>query len=123
MNPNPFEAPQREQSVSNATERHRTMKSPNKPVIETLCAWGGFAGVGAELAVLFNRQLLPDGVFEFFRGGNAGGVLVGISLLAGFSALPIFIVNVISGTRSWWLLRLGFILCVWAMIIILVSMI
>lgn len=37
-----------------------------------------------ELIVFFNRQYAPTYLLEFFRGGNTGGVIVGLALILGF---------------------------------------
>jgi|TARA_B110000495_G_scaffold202041_1_gene221057 hypothetical protein len=123
MNSNSYQAPEDAQSVGTAAQQGRVRKSPSKPALELLCVTVGFVGTGTELAVLFYKHMLPDEVFEFFRGGNAGGMLVGLSLLAGLIAFPMFIVNVFSGSRSWWAARFGLILCVWVMILILSAMV
>lgn len=50
----------------------------------------------------------PTDIRELFRGGQPGGVLVGVSLLLGFIGIALFLINVIIGQRKlWWLRFLG----------------
>ena len=44
----------------------------------------GITAVCFELIVFFNRQYAPTYLLEFFRGGNTGGVIVGLALILGF---------------------------------------
>ena len=110
-----------EKPSRNATQPG-AVKSPRLSALEPVFAIVGFVGTGTFLAVILCRHILPHDVFEFFRGGNLGGVLVGISLLAGLLAFPMFIVNLILGLRSWWIARLMLILCLWGMIATVGSM-
>ena len=118
----PSEAPNGEKLSENATQRGVAKPPPRLPALEVIFAVVGFVGVGTFLAVVSGRHILPLDVFEFFRGGNSGGVLVAFSVLAGLFAFPMFIVNLILGFRSWWVARLLLILCVWGMIVTVGSM-
>ena len=118
----PSEAPKDEKPSGNVTQRGAEKLPPRLPVLEPVFAVVGFVGTGTFLAVVLSRHILPHEVFEFFRGGNSGGVLVGISLVTGLFAFPMFIVNLILGFRSWWVARLLLILCVWGMIVAVGSM-
>ncbi len=67
----------------------------------------GILAIFCELVVLFNRQSFPAYVFELFRGGNIGGILVGVAVMLGFVSVILFIVNLIVGNRSKLAMRLG----------------
>ena len=122
MNPNPFETPKHEHGTGRVTNQQIATQLPCRPIFEVLCAGVGLIGAGTMLTVVFFRNSLPESVFEFFRGGNFGGVLLGLSLLAGFIAIPMFFINLISGCRSWWAARLALVTCDWALCAIVSSM-
>ena len=44
---------------------------------------------------------------EFFRGGNPGGVVIGICVVAGFCALILQLFNLVSGRRALWGARIA----------------
>ena len=66
----------------------------------------GITAVCFELIVLFNRQYAPTYLLEFFRGGNTGGVIVGLALILGFISVVVFIINMFVGNRAKWPIRL-----------------
>ena len=43
---------------------------------------------------------------ELFRGGTIGGIVIGLLYIAGFFGIVVFSINVVTGARSNWLLRL-----------------
>ena len=49
----------------------------------------------------------PRKHFKFFRGGNIGGIIIGVAFLLGFVSVILFIVNLIVGNRAKWAIRLG----------------
>ncbi len=64
-------------------------------------------GIATSILMLFiplsGSRLLVD----FFRGGTFGGMLVGVFLLAGLLGCFFYFINVISGKRQKWALRLS----------------
>ncbi len=44
---------------------------------------------------------------EFFRGGNPGGIVIGICVIAGFCALVLQLFNLVSGRRALWGARIA----------------
>ncbi|WP_432463494.1 hypothetical protein [Agarivorans sp. QJM3NY_33] len=61
------------------------------------CLWMWF--------LIINYQNLPPTLFEFFKGGNSGGVIIGASLVFGFASIILFATNLIIGNRYKWPIR------------------
>lgn len=62
------------------------------------------------LVLILNYQSVPDEVFEWFRGGNTGGVVIGVLMAFGFISVLLLPINLIIGNRKIWLIRVA--LCV-----------
>ena len=59
------------------------------------------------LVLVFSYQNVPDEIFEWFRGGNAGGVAIGILMGFGFISVLLLPINLIIGNRKIWLIRVA----------------
>lgn len=67
----------------------------------------GVIAVILDLYIILNSQYLPSFYMELFRGGNTGGVVVGVAILLGIISMLVFIVNMLVGNRAVWTIRLG----------------
>ena len=69
-----------------------------KPIFELLCLAYALVGSVAQVYVLTQLDHIPD----ILRGGEIGGQIIGLSMLAGFVGSIAFMVNIIKKVR--WLL-------------------
>ena len=62
-----------------------------KPIFELLCLVYALVGAITQVCVLTQLDHIPD----ILRGGELGGQIIGVSLLAGFVGSITFVVNII----------------------------
>jgi hypothetical protein len=73
--------------------------------IEQALLWCGIFGLALPTSLPFYYDSIPKSILEFFRGGNTGGVIIGILSICGFSGLCLYIFNMVK-YRNCWFLRL-----------------
>jgi hypothetical protein len=83
--------------------------------IESIGFWVGIFSVLTMLSVILNYQNISPSTFDFFRGGNFEGMLVGMGMFYGFISVILFPINLAIKNRSAWFIRallmLTFLVC------------
>ena len=90
--------------------------------VELSLALFGLTGIAVYLTLLTNRSHLPPAVFESLRGGHFGALAMGISVIGGLLAFPLFLLNIAIGLRSQWVLRSIVLFVFLVLVVILGSM-
>ena len=73
--------------------------------IESLGLLSGILGCLWMFVLVTNSQSFTPELVEYFRGGNIGGLIIGVLIGAGFVSVIIFAVNIIIGSRVKWVER------------------
>ena len=92
------------------------------PLEIALTSIGIFAAM-VMLTVLFSGHRISNAGFDAFRSGYPGAMLVGFGTLAGFAAIPLFVINLSTGNRNLILLRLILLFAMLALIATLGSLV
>lgn len=69
------------------------------------------------------HRRLPDSIHEFFRGGNHGGVIIGLSILCGLLGMVLYPINIIFKRRKFWGCRLFLVMLLFVEMAFLGSMV
>jgi len=74
--------------------------------IEELMLWCGTVAAAWMTILARFHEALGRSVVEAFRGGSAGGIVLGVALAVGGLGLIFFLINIFSGARAHWPRRL-----------------
>ena len=74
------------------------------------------------VGVAFNHDRVPDYMLNLYRGRNAGTNASLTAMLFGWLTLPLYILNVSTGSHRWWPIRIAAILLLFFVMAIIGNM-
>jgi hypothetical protein len=70
---------------------------------EQALLWLGIFGLDLPMFLAFSYDSIPNSILGFFRGGNTGGVIIGILSILGFSGLCLCVFNMVKYRKCWFI--------------------